>query len=74
MNGDNYRLRISSILGSCVLIFLLSFFFLFFFSSPKDLENLKAEVQRRQQLQELGKSEEPAEDRSLELEDKIPID
>uniref|UniRef100_A0A3P8QNN0 Clustered mitochondria protein homolog n=1 Tax=Astatotilapia calliptera TaxID=8154 RepID=A0A3P8QNN0_ASTCA len=30
--------------------------------SPKDLENLKAEVQRRQQLQELGKSEEPAED------------
>ncbi|XP_063348835.1 clustered mitochondria protein homolog isoform X1 [Pelmatolapia mariae] len=42
--------------------------------SPKDLENLKAEVQRRQQLQELGKSEEPAEDRSLELEDKIPID
>lgn len=69
MNGDNYRLRISSILGSCVLIFLP-----FFFSSPKDLENLKAEVQRRQQLQELGKSEEPAEDRSLELEDKIPID
>lgn len=68
MNGDNYRLRISSILGSCVLIFLLFFF------SPKDLENLKAEVQRRQQLQELGKSEEPAEDRSLELEDKIPID
>lgn len=68
MNGDNYRLRISSILGSCVLIFLL------FFPSPKDLENLKAEVQRRQQLQELGKSEEPAEDRSLELEDKIPID
>uniref|UniRef100_A0A669CUD9 Clustered mitochondria protein homolog n=1 Tax=Oreochromis niloticus TaxID=8128 RepID=A0A669CUD9_ORENI len=42
--------------------------------SPKDLENLKAEVQRRQQLQELGKGEEPAEDRSLELEDKIPID
>lgn len=70
MNGDNYRLRISSILGSCVLIFLLFFFFF----SPKDLENLKAEVQRRQQLQELGKSEEPAEDRSLELEDKIPID
>lgn len=72
MNGDNYRLRISSILGSCVLIFL--FFFSFFFPSPKDLENLKAEVQRRQQLQELGKSEEPVEDRSLELEDKIPID
>lgn len=42
--------------------------------SQKDLENLKAEVQRRQQLQELGKSEEPAEDRPLELEDKIPID
>ncbi|XP_032368205.1 clustered mitochondria protein homolog isoform X2 [Etheostoma spectabile] len=42
--------------------------------SQKDLENLKAEVQRRQQLQELGKSEEPTEDRPLELEDKIPID
>ncbi|XP_040902110.1 clustered mitochondria protein homolog isoform X2 [Toxotes jaculatrix] len=42
--------------------------------SQKDLENLKAEVQRRQQLQELGKSEEPAEDSPLELEDKIPID
>ncbi|XP_062241453.1 clustered mitochondria protein homolog isoform X1 [Platichthys flesus] len=42
--------------------------------SQKDLENLKAEVQRRQQLQELGKSEEPAEDSLLELEDKIPID
>lgn len=42
--------------------------------SQKDLENLKAEVQRRQQLQELGKSEEPAEDGPLELEDKIPID
>uniref|UniRef100_A0AAQ5YFY6 Clustered mitochondria protein homolog n=1 Tax=Amphiprion ocellaris TaxID=80972 RepID=A0AAQ5YFY6_AMPOC len=36
--------------------------------------NLKAEVQRRQQLQELGKSEEPTEDSPLELEDKIPID
>lgn len=68
MNGDNYRPRNSSIIGSCVLIFLLFVF------SPKDLENLKAEVQRRQQLQELGKGEEPAEDRSLELEDKIPID
>ncbi|GAA6225019.1 clustered mitochondria protein homolog [Lates japonicus] len=42
--------------------------------SQKDLENLKAEVQRRQQLQELGKNEEPAEDSPLELEDKIPID
>ena len=42
--------------------------------SQKDLENLKAEVQRRQQLQELGKSEEPAEESPLELEDKIPID
>lgn len=42
--------------------------------SQKDLENLKAEVQRRQQLQELGKVEEPAEDGPLELEDKIPID
>ncbi|XP_041796876.1 clustered mitochondria protein homolog isoform X1 [Chelmon rostratus] len=42
--------------------------------SQKDLENLKAEVQRRQQLQELGKSEEPIEDSPLELEDKIPID
>ncbi|XP_059186966.1 clustered mitochondria protein homolog isoform X1 [Centropristis striata] len=42
--------------------------------SQKDLENLKAEVQRRQQLQELGKLEEPAEDKPLELEDKIPID
>uniref|UniRef100_A0A3B3YP75 Clustered mitochondria protein homolog n=1 Tax=Poecilia mexicana TaxID=48701 RepID=A0A3B3YP75_9TELE len=42
--------------------------------SQKDLENLKAEVQRRQQLQELGKSEEPAESSPLELEDKIPVD
>uniref|UniRef100_A0A4W6DKT6 Clustered mitochondria protein homolog n=1 Tax=Lates calcarifer TaxID=8187 RepID=A0A4W6DKT6_LATCA len=42
--------------------------------SQKDLENLKAEVQRRQQLQELGKNEEPTEDSPLELEDKIPID
>ncbi|CAG6003839.1 unnamed protein product [Menidia menidia] len=42
--------------------------------SQKDLENLKAEVQRRQQLQELGKSNEPTEDTPLELEDKIPID
>ncbi|KAK7882100.1 hypothetical protein WMY93_028274 [Mugilogobius chulae] len=42
--------------------------------SQKDLENLKAEVQRRQQLQELGKTEENIEDTPLELEDKIPID
>ncbi|KAM3875523.1 clustered mitochondria protein homolog [Diretmus argenteus] len=42
--------------------------------SHKDLENLKAEVQRRQQLQESGKSEEHTEDSPLELEDKIPID
>ncbi|KAF7668862.1 hypothetical protein LDENG_00282870 [Lucifuga dentata] len=42
--------------------------------SQKDLENLKAEVQRRQQLHELGKSEEHTEDSLLELEDKIPID
>uniref|UniRef100_A0A1A8FEH0 Clustered mitochondria protein homolog n=1 Tax=Nothobranchius korthausae TaxID=1143690 RepID=A0A1A8FEH0_9TELE len=42
--------------------------------SQKDLENLKAEVQRRQQLQELGKSEELTEGSPLELEDKIPVD
>ncbi|XP_058489809.1 clustered mitochondria protein homolog isoform X1 [Solea solea] len=42
--------------------------------SQKDLENLKAEVQRRQQLQELGKGEEHTEDSPLELEDKIPVD
>ncbi|XP_067364453.1 clustered mitochondria protein homolog isoform X3 [Channa argus] len=42
--------------------------------SQKDLENLKAEVQRRQQLQELGKGEEPTEYTPLEVEDKIPID
>ncbi|XP_071399224.1 clustered mitochondria protein homolog isoform X1 [Centroberyx affinis] len=42
--------------------------------SQKDLENLKAEVQRRQQLQESGKIEEQTEDSPLELEDKIPID
>lgn len=50
---------------------------LYFISPPcsqKDLENLKAEVQRRQQQQELGKIEEPAADGLLELEDKIPID
>ncbi|XP_021443533.2 clustered mitochondria protein homolog isoform X3 [Oncorhynchus mykiss] len=43
--------------------------------SQKDLENLKAEVQRRQQLQESGKSmEELTVDGPLELEDKIPMD
>ncbi|CAK6974318.1 clustered mitochondria protein homolog isoform X3 [Scomber scombrus] len=42
--------------------------------SQKDLENLKAEVQRRQQLQEFGKIEDPIDDSPLELEDKIPID
>ncbi|XP_062328802.1 clustered mitochondria protein homolog isoform X1 [Osmerus eperlanus] len=42
--------------------------------SQKDLENLKAEVQRRQQLQEAGRSDELAEHSPLELEDKIPID
>ncbi|XP_008307926.1 clustered mitochondria protein homolog isoform X2 [Cynoglossus semilaevis] len=42
--------------------------------SQKDLENLKSEVQRRQQLQELGKSKESTEERPLELEDKIPVD
>ncbi|XP_046891508.1 clustered mitochondria protein homolog isoform X2 [Hypomesus transpacificus] len=42
--------------------------------SQKDLENLKAEVQRRQQLQEAGRSDELAENSPLELEDKIPID
>uniref|UniRef100_A0A674EVA9 Clustered mitochondria protein homolog n=1 Tax=Salmo trutta TaxID=8032 RepID=A0A674EVA9_SALTR len=43
--------------------------------SQKDLENLKAEVQRRQQLQESGKSVEDLTVHSpLELEDKIPMD
>ncbi|XP_051934663.1 clustered mitochondria protein homolog isoform X3 [Hippocampus zosterae] len=48
--------------------------------SQKDLENLKAEVQRRQQLQEseknelLEKREQPLEDGPLELVDKIPVD
>lgn len=49
-------------------------FFVFFVHSQKDLENLKSEVQRRQQLQELGKSKESTEERPLELEDKIPVD
>jgi len=43
-------------------------------SSQKDLETLKAEVQRRQQLQESGKLEEQTADSPLELDDKIPID
>lgn len=55
-------------------LFLLKALNLFVFSSQKDLENLKAEVQRRQQLQELGKSEELSEQSPLELEDKIPVD
>ncbi|KAG7282509.1 hypothetical protein CRUP_020224 [Coryphaenoides rupestris] len=42
--------------------------------SQKDLETLKAEVQRRQQLQESGKLEELTADSPLELDDKIPID
>ncbi|KAG5836713.1 hypothetical protein ANANG_G00231490 [Anguilla anguilla] len=42
--------------------------------SQKDLETLKAEVQRRQQLQESGKSEEQPEDCQLELDDKLPVD
>ncbi|KAG7470582.1 hypothetical protein MATL_G00115480 [Megalops atlanticus] len=42
--------------------------------SQKDLETLKAEVQRRQQLQEPGKSEEQPEDSQLELNDKLPVD
>ncbi|XP_057695489.1 clustered mitochondria protein homolog isoform X1 [Corythoichthys intestinalis] len=48
--------------------------------SQKDLENLKAEVQRRQQLQEPEKNEQlekvelPREDSPLQLEDKIPVD
>ncbi|XP_031429057.1 clustered mitochondria protein homolog isoform X2 [Clupea harengus] len=42
--------------------------------SQKDLENLKAEVQRRQMLQEAGKSEEPSEDTPMELDDKLPVD
>ncbi|CAB1348925.1 unnamed protein product [Coregonus sp. 'balchen'] len=43
--------------------------------SQKDLENLKAEVQRRQLLQESGKSVgELTVDSPLELDDKIPMD
>nr|XP_015223148.1 PREDICTED: clustered mitochondria protein homolog isoform X2 [Lepisosteus oculatus] len=39
--------------------------------SQKDLENLKAEVQRRQQLQDSGKSEEQQESSQPELENKL---
>uniref|UniRef100_A0AAR2ISD0 Clustered mitochondria protein homolog n=1 Tax=Pygocentrus nattereri TaxID=42514 RepID=A0AAR2ISD0_PYGNA len=42
--------------------------------SQKDLENLKAEVQRRQQLQDSGKAEEHQEDSQLVLDDKLPVD
>ena len=42
--------------------------------SQKDLENLKAEVQRRQQLQDSGKAEEQQEDSQLALDDKLPVD
>uniref|UniRef100_A0A8C9R2N7 Clustered mitochondria protein homolog n=1 Tax=Scleropages formosus TaxID=113540 RepID=A0A8C9R2N7_SCLFO len=45
-----------------------------FVKNQKDLENLKAEVQRRQQLQESGKNEEQLENSQLELEDKLPVD
>ncbi|XP_041919207.1 clustered mitochondria protein homolog isoform X1 [Alosa sapidissima] len=41
--------------------------------SQKDLENLKAEVQRRQMLQEASKSEEPSEETPMEPED-LPVD
>lgn len=43
--------------------------------SQKDLENLKAEVQRRQQLQDSEKVvEEHQEDGQLALDDKLPVD
>ncbi|XP_062872460.1 clustered mitochondria protein homolog isoform X2 [Trichomycterus rosablanca] len=42
--------------------------------SHKDLETLKAEVQRQQQLQDSGRSEEQQENGQLALDDKIPID
>ncbi|XP_056612685.1 clustered mitochondria protein homolog isoform X2 [Triplophysa dalaica] len=41
--------------------------------SQKDLENLKAEVQRRQQLQDSWKTEE-RQGRQLELNDELPVD
>lgn len=61
----------------CQILFRYQSTTLFYFlsCSQKDLENLKAEVQRRQQQQqELGKIEEPSADGLLELEDKIPVD
>ncbi|XP_060743609.1 clustered mitochondria protein homolog isoform X2 [Tachysurus vachellii] len=42
--------------------------------SQKDLETLKAEVQRRQQLQDSGKKEEYQENGQLALEDNLGID
>ncbi|XP_061072739.1 clustered mitochondria protein homolog isoform X2 [Conger conger] len=42
--------------------------------SQKDLETLKAEVQRRQQLQESEKGMEQLDDSQLELDDKLPVD
>ncbi|KAJ8367901.1 hypothetical protein SKAU_G00079290 [Synaphobranchus kaupii] len=42
--------------------------------SQKDLETLKAEVQRRQQLQEFGRSDEQPDNSPLELDDKLPVD
>ncbi|XP_056119450.1 clustered mitochondria protein homolog isoform X4 [Rhinichthys klamathensis goyatoka] len=41
--------------------------------SQKDLENLKAEVQRRQLMQDSGKIEEQ-QGSQLELDDKLPVD
>ncbi|XP_067306724.1 clustered mitochondria protein homolog isoform X3 [Pseudorasbora parva] len=41
--------------------------------SQKDLENLKAEVQRRQLMQDSGKIEEQ-QGSPLELDDKLPVD
>uniref|UniRef100_A0A671NLA7 Clustered mitochondria protein homolog n=1 Tax=Sinocyclocheilus anshuiensis TaxID=1608454 RepID=A0A671NLA7_9TELE len=41
--------------------------------SQKDLENLKAEVQRRQLMQDSGKIEEQ-QGGQLELDDKLPVD
>ncbi|XP_055052578.1 clustered mitochondria protein homolog isoform X2 [Misgurnus anguillicaudatus] len=41
--------------------------------SQKDLENLKAEVQRRQLMQDSGKNEEQ-QGNHLELDDKLPVD
>lgn len=59
----------------CKVFIFMFLIFIFLPCSQKDLENLKAEVQRRQQQQqELGKIEEPSADGLLELEDKIPVD